>query len=152
MKIQAFLRESPLIAVVWTARRFELQLSQLFRDKELNLSAALVLVSIFFEEPGRVSPSQLADVLSMTRGNVSHAISSLEAQGLLTRRLDPNDARAFQLFLKPQGKRMAMQVVRILHQMQSSFEKTIGVAQLTTFLDVIGRIEQISRHIPPAKQ
>ncbi len=138
MKIQAFLTESPLVAVVWTARRLEAQL----KDRSLNLSTGLVLVSILFEEPRPVTPSQLAAVLSMKRANMSHLIASLEADGLVARRIDPEDARAHHLVLRPQGKKVAMQVVRVLHQMQTLFEKRVGPAQIRKLIELLREIEQ----------
>jgi DNA-binding MarR family transcriptional regulator len=61
----------------------------------------LVLAAIFFEKKGGVKPSYLAETLQTTRGNVSHCISSLEAKGLLRRRIDAEDARALELVLEP---------------------------------------------------
>src|SRR3954454_21352696 len=112
MKIETFLEQSPLFAVNWAARKFEANVTRLLADKNLNFLEALILVSVLFEEPKRVSPSQLATVFSTTRGNISHCVSSLEAGGLLARRIDPDDARGYQLFLKPQGRKTAMQVIR----------------------------------------
>lgn len=142
MKIDAFLTESPVTAVVWAARTFEKKLTALFRERQLNLSAALVLVSILFEEPRKVTPSELAAVLSMTRGNLSHCVASLEAAGFITRKINPEDARVHHLTLKPQGRKAAMQVIRVLHRTQLSFEKTVGAAQIRGFLRVLKTIEE----------
>jgi DNA-binding MarR family transcriptional regulator len=142
MKIEAFLRESPLISVIQAARGFELRLNDVLSEHQLNLSAALVLVSVLLEEPTKVSPSELASALSMTRGNISHAVAGLEANGLLARRLDPEDARAHHLSLKPNGKKVAMQVVRVLHRLQMSFEKRVGTAQIKSFISVLKELEQ----------
>jgi DNA-binding MarR family transcriptional regulator len=142
MKIQSFLGQSPLVAVIQAARVLDNELNRLLKDKGLNFSTALVLVSVLFEEPRTVTPSHLAAALSMTKGNVSHSIASLEAAGLLARRLNPEDARAHHLTLKPQGKKVAMQVVRVLHQMQTSFEKTIGSAQIKGLINLLRQIEQ----------
>jgi DNA-binding MarR family transcriptional regulator len=142
MKIESFLGQSPLIAVIQAARVLDSELSRLLKDKGLNLSTALVLVSILFEEPNNVSPSHLAAVLSMTKGNISHSIASLEAAGLLARRLDPEDARAHRLTLKPHGKKVGMQVVRVLHQMQTSFERTIGSGRIKELIHLLRQVEQ----------
>ena len=141
MKIEAFLEQSPLFAVTWAARKFESHIARLLADQNLNLLEALILVSILFEEPKRVSPSQLAAILSTTRGNISHCVSSLEGSGLLTRRIDPDDARGYQLFLKPQGRKAAMQVIRTFDRMQVAFEKTVDPAQMKTAIDIIRRVE-----------
>ena len=147
MKIEAFLEQSPLFAVNWAARKFESHVARLLADKNLSFLEALILVSILFEEPKRVSPSQLAAIFSTTRGNISHCVSSLEGNGLLSRRIDPDDARGYQLFLKPQGRKAAMQVIRTFDRMQATFEKTIGLTELKTAIDVIRRVENACSHV-----
>ena len=146
MKIETFLRQSPLFEISWAARRFESQLAQLFTHEEhgqVGFLEGLVLVSLLFEKPLTVSPSRLAETFSTTRGNISHCVSSLEAKGFLGRKIDPRDARGYQLALKPEGKKIAMQVVRTLDRMQTSFEKSIGIEELKTALETIRRVEQI---------
>jgi DNA-binding MarR family transcriptional regulator len=105
MRIDAYLRESPMFAVGRAARRFDALAARALAEDELGLMEGLVLAALFFEAPKPIKPSQLAETFETTRGNVSHCVSSLEAKGLLQRRIDPDDARAFLLILKPQGKR-----------------------------------------------
>lgn len=143
MKIESFLRQSPLFEISWAARKFESHLAQQLSHGEVTFLEALVLVSILFEKPMSISPSRLAETFSTTRGNISHCISSLEAKGLLGRKIDPQDARAYRLLLKPQGKRVAMQLVRTLDSMQRCFEKTIGSGKLEAAIGVIRSVEQI---------
>jgi DNA-binding MarR family transcriptional regulator len=142
MKIDTFLEQSPLFAVSRAGRKFEAQLAQVFAEENVNFLEALVLVSIQLEEPNRVNPSKLADTFSTTRGNISHCLSSLEAKGLISRKIDPEDARAFHLLLKPQGKKMAMQVIRILDHLQRSFEKSVGVTQIKSALKVVRDVQE----------
>src|SRR5579863_4851690 len=108
MRIHAFLHESPMFAVSRAARRFEALAARALADDDLSFLEGLTLAALFFEAPKVVKPSQLAETFGTTRGTVSHCISSLEAKGLLQRRIDPEDARAYQLSLKPQGKRCAL--------------------------------------------
>lgn len=142
MKIETFLRQSPLFEINWAARQVESHLARQLSG-EVSFLEALVLVLIVFEKPLSVSPSRLAEAFSTTRGNISHCVSSLEAKGLLARRIDPQDARAYQLLLKPQGKKIAMQMVRSLDHMQTSFEKNIGSAKLAAAIQVVRQVERI---------
>jgi DNA-binding MarR family transcriptional regulator len=143
MKIETFLRQSPLFEISWASRRLESQVAQLLGHGQVGFLEGLVLVSILFEKPLTVSPSRLAEAFSTTRGNISHCVSSLEAKGLLGRKIDPQDARAYQLILKPEGKKIAMQLIRTLDHMQTCFEKTIGAAELEAALKVVRKVEQI---------
>ena len=90
-----------------------------------------------------MKPSRLAETFSTGRGNISNCISSLEARGLLKRRIDPEDGRSIQLVLKQPGRKVAMQAVRVFDHMQKQFEKKIGMAQLKSTLNVVRQVEQL---------
>jgi len=143
MRIESFLRQSPVFQASRIARRMEAYLNLILREEGLTFFEALMLAAIFFEKKGGVKPSDLAGTFQTTRGNVSHCISSLEAKGLVKRRIDPVDARAFQLLLQPAGRKQAVRVVGILDRMQTVFEKTIGVGQLEAMLGEMRGVEEL---------
>jgi DNA-binding MarR family transcriptional regulator len=87
---------------------------QLWLEDDLSFAEGLILTAILFEEPRPIKPSQLADTFGTTRGNISHSLSSLEGRGFLQRRIDPGDARAYQVTLRPSGKKCALRVVGTL--------------------------------------
>lgn len=134
MRIESFLSQSPVFQISRTARRLDALLTRILHDEEVTFFEALVLAAIFFEKKRGVKPSELAETFQTTRGNVSHCISSLEAKGLVRRRIDPEDARAFQLTLQPAGRKRAARVVGILDQMQSRFEQNGGTRGLEAML------------------
>lgn len=142
MRIDAFLRESPMFAVSRAARRFERLGAQALAADKLNFMEGLVLAALFFEAPRPVKPSQLAATFGTTRGNISHCLSSLEAKGHLQRKIDPEDARAYQLALKPQGKRCALRVIAALDRLQKEFEEEIGKMALGDMLAALQKLEE----------
>jgi DNA-binding MarR family transcriptional regulator len=148
MRIDAFLNESPMFAVNRAARRFESLAAQVFAADNLNFLEGLVLAALFFEAERTVKPSQLAETFSTTRGNISHCISSLEAKGLLQRKIDPEDARAYQLTLKPLGKKCAVRVIGAFDKLQREFEQEIGKTALVEMLKVLRKLEAlcVERH------
>jgi DNA-binding MarR family transcriptional regulator len=141
MKIDAFLRESPMFAVSRAARRFEALAARALAEDDLSFLEGLILAALFFEAPLPVKPSQLAETFGTTRGNVSHCISSLEGRGLVQRKIDPNDARAYQLALKPQGKRVVPRVIETFDLLQREFESEIGRTALGEMLKSLRRLE-----------
>jgi DNA-binding MarR family transcriptional regulator len=143
MRIDAFLHESPMFAVNRAERRFESLAMQVFADDSLNFLEGLVLAALFFEADRAVKPSQLAETFGTTRGNVSHCVSSLEAKGLLQRKIDPNDARAYQLTLKPQGKKCAVRVIGAFDKLHRKFEQEIGKTALSEMLKALRKLEAI---------
>ncbi len=145
MRIEAFLHESPMFAVNRAARRFESLTAQVLAADELGFLEGLVLAAMFFESPRLIKPSQLAETFGTTRGNVSHCVSSLEAKGLLQRKIDPEDARAYLLTLKPTGKRCAMRVIGAFDKLQKVFEDEIGRTALSEMLKAIRKLETVVR-------
>jgi DNA-binding MarR family transcriptional regulator len=143
MRIDAFLNESPMFAVNRAARRFESLTTQVLAGDSLGFLEGLVLAAMFFEAPLLVKPSQLAETFATTRGNVSHCVSSLEAKGLLQRKIDPADARAYLLTLKPQGKKCALRVIGAFDRLQKEFENEVGKASLTEMLKAIRKLEAL---------
>jgi DNA-binding MarR family transcriptional regulator len=143
MRIDAFLRASPMFAVNSAARRFNSLASRAFATDNLNFLEGLVLVAILFEAPRQIKPSQLADTFATTRGNISHSVSSLEAKGLLQRKIDPADARAYLLTLKPAGKRTAMRVIGAFDRMQQAFEQEAGKTRLAEALKLLRQLEAL---------
>jgi DNA-binding MarR family transcriptional regulator len=130
-----------MFAVNRAARRFEALAAEVLREDGLSFLEGLTLAAVFFEAPKTIKPSQLAEAFGTTRGNVSHCVSSLEAKGLLQRRIDPEDARAYQLALKLQGKRCALRVIAALDRLQREFEAEIGKAALGEMLKTLRRLE-----------
>jgi DNA-binding MarR family transcriptional regulator len=150
MRIEAFLKQSPVFQASRIARRMDASLNLVLQDEEVTAFEALILAAIFFEKKGEIKPSALAEAFQTTRGNVSHCISSLEAKGLVKRRIDPEDARAVQLVLRPQGKKRAVRVVGILDRMQRRFEEGVGTAKLEGMLAQMGAVEEICARVARA--
>ena len=146
MRIEAFLRESPMFTVKRASRHFDRVAADAFSADGLGFMEGLLLAAIFFEAPRPIKPSHLAETFATTRGNVSHAISSLEAKGLVQRKIDPSDARGYLLALKPPGKRCALRVIAAFDRMQRGFEQKVGRAALTGALDAIRALESC-KHI-----
>jgi len=143
MRIETFLRQSPIVQASRIARRMEASLNVVLKDEGMTAFEALVLAAIFFERRGEIRPSALAEAFETTRSNVSHCISSLEARGLVQRKIDPEDARAVQLMLRPRGKRQAARVVGILDRMQRQFEEGIGAAKLEGAIRQMSEVEKL---------
>jgi len=132
-----------MLAVKAAVKRFDALAEEAFAADGLGFTEGLVLAATFLEESQQSRPSQLADAFGTTRGNVSHAVSSLEAKGLIQRKIDPVDARGYILTLKPAGKRCAVRVVGAFDAMQRDFEKQVGRANLANALNVLRSLQEM---------
>jgi DNA-binding MarR family transcriptional regulator len=152
MRIEAFLRQSPIVQAGRAARRMEASLNLVLKGEDVTAFEALVLAALFFEPSGTIKPSALAAAFETTRSNVSHCISSLEAKGLVMRKIDPDDARAVQLVLRPLGKRRATRVVGIVDQMQRQLEAGIGVDRLEGMIRQMAEVEGLCARVAEAAE
>jgi DNA-binding MarR family transcriptional regulator len=150
MRIETFLGQSPVFQASRIARRMEASLNAILKQEGLTFFESLMIAAIFFEKRGATKPSELADTFQTTRGNVSHCVSSLEAKALVRRRIDPEDARVFQLVLLPAGKRRAVRVVGILDQMQARFEESVGVAKMAAMVREMEAVERMCSQLAEA--
>jgi DNA-binding MarR family transcriptional regulator len=147
MRIETFLRQSPVFQASRIARSMEASLNAILRDEGLTFFEALMLAAIFFEKKAAIRPSELAETFQTSRGNVSHCVSSLEAKGLVRRRIDAEDARSFRLALEPGGKRRAVRVAGVFDRMQTHFEERVGVAKLEGMLEQMSAVESLCSHL-----
>ena len=147
MRLEVFLRQSPIVQTSRMARRMEASLNRLLKREQVTAFEALVLAAIFFEHAGGIKPSALAEAFETTRANVSHCVSSLESKGLVQRRIDPQDARAVRLVLRPQGRRQAARVVGILDRIQRRLEEGIGGTKLNAMIQQMAEVEELCSRV-----
>lgn len=149
MKIDKFLAESPVFAIAKAARTVEANLNRTLRSEGLGFFQGLLLVAVFFEEAGRVSPSQLAASFSTTRGNVSHGLSALESRGLVKRQIDSDDARVLRISIRPDGRRCAMRLIKCFNTLEAKIESELGAGQVRAAIAAILRVEALSEAVMP---
>ena len=93
--------ESTLMATARAIRRaYEVRLARL----QLNLTQASLLA--FLGEVGPITQSRLASRLEMGRAATGLVIDVLEERGLVERRANPEDRRAWLIALRPEGLRL----------------------------------------------
>ena len=74
--------------------------------KEANISPSqLALITFSASNPG-CGIQAIASGLKLSKPTVSIGVSQLEGAGFLTRQPDPQDGRAVQLFLTPEGQKL----------------------------------------------
>ena len=144
MRIEAFLEHSPMFALSRAGRRAEALALRVFAADSLNLLEGLVLAALFLEAPAAVKPSSLAVTFRTSRSNISHCLSLLEARALIQRRIDPDDARAYAILLRPAGKRSALRVIASFDELQRRYETAAGKGALRAALDLIAKLDALS--------
>jgi DNA-binding MarR family transcriptional regulator len=114
--------ESTLMATARAIRRaYELRLAGL----DLNLTQASLLA--YLGEAGPITQSRLASRLEMGRAAAGLVIDSLETRGLLERRPDPDDRRAWLIAPTPEGLRLIESIGSIDRHLRD--ELRVGIAR-----------------------
>ena len=126
------------------ARRFDALANRALSTDGLSFLEGLILAAIFFEASRQIKPSELARTFDTTRANISHIVSSLERKGLLQRKIDPEDARAYLLTLKPSGRRCALRVISTFERLQQLFEEEVGKKVLGEAIHVVMTLEALA--------
>ncbi len=93
------------------------------------------MIHLIFHRPG-ISQTVVAERLGVTTASISTSVRELEAQGLIERRANPDDARAMLLHLAPHGE-------KIFEQVFDTFTNT--VADLLKVLEPDDQRELIER-------
>jgi DNA-binding MarR family transcriptional regulator len=83
---------------------------------------------------------QLANFLNLTEGSISRHIFNLEKEALLTRVLDPNNRRKYNVNLTEKGVKVFLQAQQVYNQVIEKFfvDLTIGQQnELESLLDIV---------------
>jgi DNA-binding MarR family transcriptional regulator len=108
----------------------------------------VLVASLFGQQRSGLRPSQrqLADITGLEPLYVSKLARTLERAGLITREEDPNDTRAVQLSLTPEGRDVTRRAIKIIQQLLEQLLEPLGglhsrrteafARELMTLLDV----------------
>lgn len=130
MKIQNYLRQSPVFVVDKTASSLNARLAERLAPEEVVPMQGLVLTALYFESGQPALPSALAKAFETSRSSMSQCLTALEKRKLIRRELHPKDSRSYRISLTTDGKKKAIRLVRIFDHFQQQFESKIGEASL----------------------
>ena len=128
--------ESTLMATARAIRRaYEIR----FADLDLNLTQASLLAYLF--EAGPITQSRLASRLGMGRAAAGLVIDTLEARGLVERRANVEDRRAWMIALRPEGVRIATPILEIDAVLRSELRAGISRAERQQLAGLLLRLQ-----------
>lgn len=111
--------------------RFEQHAQQL----SLNLTQCKVLVHL--ERSEGISQARLAELVCIEPMAMARLVPRMEEEGLIERRPDPQDRRAWQLFLTRKGRARLEDVWRVAAQVRAELFADIPKADRDTFVRVL---------------
>ena len=118
-------------------RRLHQQSTQVFQAR--TQAAGVDLTSVQFaaldgvqQQPG-IDQASLAAVISFDRATIGGVIDRLEAKGLVRRTVSPDDRRARQLSLTPEGVQLLADVRPVVEALQAEILAALTPAERRSF-------------------
>lgn len=106
----------------------------------LTLPQFDVLAQLHREEG--ITQQTLADRLLVTKGNVCGLMDRMMEQGLVERRQDPHDGRAYMLHLTPKGKRLIQDILPAHSQVIASQIGQLAPEKQKQLLDLLSELDR----------
>lgn len=136
---QTAMRQPSILAWLHLMRiHQQVQKSEIAHLAEHNLTLPQfdVLVQLWKEEG--ITQQVLADRLFVTKGNVCGLMERMHEQGLVERREDPDDGRAYMLHLTPKGRGLIETVLPAHNQLIASQMEQLESEKQKQLLDLLG--------------
>ena len=112
---------------------------------EANISPTqLALITFTASNPG-CGIQAMASELNLSKPTVSISVSQLESAGFLTRQPDPQDGRAIQLFLTPEGQELHQRTHEFRCKKFKRLLKNLTPEERTILLTLLESSHPISR-------
>ncbi len=105
----------------------------------LGLSVQLCGVLNLLAE-GPISQQELGEQLNIDRTTVVELIDDLERQGVVVRRRNPADRRAYSLHLTPKGKTVQKRAARVFDGAADEFFGPLAAAEKKQLMEMLRRI------------
>lgn len=113
-------------------------------DAGLSFAQYRVLMHLFFAEQmserAELNPSEISDRQGVSRNTVSSLIRNLEEEGMVERRLDPDDRRRFNISLTDRGRAVIRQHTRTHLEMMDSCFRALGDEEQATLLELLRKL------------
>lgn len=117
---------------------------QSVEDAGLSFAQYRVLMHLFFAEKmdqcAELNPSEISDRQGVSRNTMSSFIRNLEEEGLVERRLDPNDRRRFNISLTDSGRTLIKQHTHDHLQSLDACFSALSPDEQATLLDLLHKL------------
>lgn len=91
-------------------------------------------------EHGPLRPSDLANILSLDISTVSRQLKQLESNGLVTRKVHEQDARAYLIIISETGERVLDEIIKLRQQTIAEVVAEWPKSQVQTLMDLVDRL------------
>jgi DNA-binding MarR family transcriptional regulator len=119
-------------------RRFRAEFGAVLAERRLDLPLSGSRARVLQHVPATgVRPTELAAALHMTKQSLGELLADLEASGLVERRPDPTDGRAWQVRTTRRGRRMSALVDGIAREAEERLAASFDADDFAAFRRVV---------------
>jgi len=122
------------------SRDLEKGLESYLSHYDLSLSRFSVLTALYRSGADRVTPTHIAEVLMVTRGNITGLIDGLEEASLVTRDYCMDDRRLLYIELSPKGTRLLEELLPDLNVTLTQIVNQLSSMELQRLLTNLAMI------------
>lgn len=120
----------------------QIQKSEITHLAKFNLTLPQFDVLAQLNREEGITQQTLADRLLVTKGNVCGLMERMLEQGLVERRQDPHDGRAYMLHLTPKGKQLIETVMPAHTQLIASQMNALDSEKQKQLLDLLSELDR----------
>jgi DNA-binding MarR family transcriptional regulator len=127
-------------------RRLRMAHNEALASLRLNIAHVAVLGQL--GERGDLSQRQLVDLMDADKSTMVYLVDELEGQGLVERRRDPSDRRAYAVHLTGAGRKRLAEAGEVSARVEAEFLTPLSTRERTQFT---GLLRRIAEHVRPAR-
>jgi len=119
-------------------RRLRLAHNEALRPLRLNI--AHLAVAGLLAEHGDLSQRRLIEMMDADKSTMVYLVDELESQGLVERRPDPSDRRAYAVHLTDAGRARVVEAGAVVAQVEREFLSPLGPRERAQFDALLRRL------------
>jgi DNA-binding MarR family transcriptional regulator len=136
-------RTELMLQLLRTAERVERALERALEGIGLS-PAKLAVLGGLTQAGGRLSLGELAQHRCCVKSNITKLVDRLEADGLVTRRDDPNDRRGVLAEITAEGRRLQAEGERLLDEVEATLTRDLPAADVAALRRVLEQVHSRS--------
>ncbi len=124
------------------SRKMQKYYNSKLAEHGITIAQSFIVLSLLEKDGQNVK--ELAECLSIDSSAITGLVDRLEKEGLVERRVDPNDRRAFRIVLTTGGRELAEGLLPVAVEFNDNLKKNLTKQELAALLKFFQMMEEIN--------
>ena len=119
--------------------------SQIYINKELgqyNIGSSQYLILLTLNDTDGIHQETISKNLHLDKATITRAVNKLMKQGYVTRKVDPEDRRAYVLYISKKGRNLVPKIRKVLNRTSRIFLAGFSTQEKEIALNLLKRMYQ----------